>query len=81
MHGIASLFTNKLKTNEERICNVRCGFDCLHRLIEHLSLYPIDDALDGVTLTAGDAVKNRSVKVVARRKGSGSSIAITTDNK
>jgi hypothetical protein len=39
------------------------------------------DSLDGVTLTARDAVKNRSVTVVVKRKNSGSSITITTGGK
>ncbi len=39
------------------------------------------DSLDGVTLTARDAARNRSVTVVARRKGSGTSITIATGAK
>ena len=39
------------------------------------------DSVDVVTLTARDAVKNRSVTVVATRKGSGSRITITTGNQ
>jgi hypothetical protein len=39
------------------------------------------DSVDGVTLRALDAVKNRSVTVVATRKGSGSRITITTGNQ
>jgi hypothetical protein len=38
-------------------------------------------SLDGVTLTARDAARNRSVTVAAKRKGSGTSITITTGNQ
>ena len=39
------------------------------------------DSVDGVTLTARDAVKNRSVTVVVKRKDSGSRITITIGNQ
>ena len=38
-------------------------------------------SLDGVTLTARDAARNRSVTVAAKRKDSGTSITITTGNQ
>jgi hypothetical protein len=39
------------------------------------------DSLEGVTLTASDAVQNRSATVVVKRKDSGSSISIATGNR
>jgi hypothetical protein len=39
------------------------------------------DSLDGVTLTARDSVKNRSVTVVAKRQDSGSRVTITPGNQ
>lgn len=39
------------------------------------------DSLDGVTLTATDAAKNRSLTVVAERQDSGSRITITPGNQ
>jgi hypothetical protein len=39
------------------------------------------DSLDGVTVTASDAGKNRSATVVVKRTASGSSITIATGNQ